>query len=130
MEVHKLANSNVSVIKPKHTNTSKNTGRIDYVKKIHKRRLTAIGVIFALVICVLGFQIINAHQAYSRTVDNIAVSQKKLEKQRATKSSLKVEKAQLSDKSYLEKYIREKYMYSKPGEQVYNLPDSANTFQK
>lgn len=130
MEVHKLANSNVSVIRPKQTNTSKNTGRIDYVRKIHKRRLGAIGIVFVLVICVLGFQIINAHQAYSRTVDNIAVSQKKLDKQQATKSDLKVEKAQLNNKSYLEKYIREKYMYSKPGEQVYNLPDAANTFQK
>ncbi|MFC6322787.1 FtsB family cell division protein [Companilactobacillus baiquanensis] len=130
MEVHKLANSNVSVIKPKRTNPSNDNRRIDYVKKIHKRRLTAIGIAFALVICVLGFQIFNAHQAYSKTVGNIEVSQKKLDKQRATKSDLKVEKAQLNNKSYLEKYIREKYMYSKPGEQVYNLPDATNTFQK
>ncbi|MFD1417356.1 FtsB family cell division protein [Companilactobacillus keshanensis] len=130
MEVHKLANSNVSVLKPKQINNSKNTGRSSYVQKIHRRRLAAIGIVFALVICVLGFQIISAHQAYSKTVGNIEVSQAKLSKQKATKHDLKIEKSQLNNKSYLEKYIREKYMYSKPGEQIYNLPDSANTFQK
>ncbi|WP_125587956.1 FtsB family cell division protein [Companilactobacillus jidongensis] len=130
MEVRKLANSNVSVLEPKQQKTSTKPGRSDFEKKVHKRRLVAIGVMFAIVLFTLGFQIISAHMTYTSTAQSIEVSQKKLNKQKATQSDLKVEINQLKDKNYLERYIREKYMYSKPGELVYNLPDNVNAIQK
>jgi Septum formation initiator len=129
MEVHKIANSNVSVLKPIQK-SKMSASRKNYIRKIHKRRLTFIGIAFAIVISILGFQLISAHRAYSETTNNIEISRQKLDKQQAVQGNLKVEKSQLKNTSYLEKYIREKYMYSKPGEQIYNLPDDANTIQK
>jgi len=130
MEVRKLANSNVSVIEPKQKKTSTQPGRHNYEMKVHRRRLAAIGVLFAIVLFVLGSQIVKARMTYSSTQQSIAVSQEKLNKQKAVQSDLKVEINQLKDTNYLEKFIREKYMYSKPGELIYNLPDSVNKIQK
>ncbi|WP_125567098.1 FtsB family cell division protein [Companilactobacillus insicii] len=130
MEVRKLANSNVSVLEPKQKKTSTKPSRSNFEKKVHKRRLVTIGVLFAIVLLILGSQIVSAHMTYTSTAQKIEVNQKKLSKQKATQSDLKVEINQLKDKNYLEKYIREKYMYSKPGELVYNLPDSVNAIQK
>lgn len=130
MEVRKLANSNVSVLEPKQQKTSTKPSRSNFEKKVHKRRLVALGVLFAIVLLTLGSQIISAHMTYTSTAQKIEVNQKKLNKQKATQSDLKVEINQLQNKNYLEKYIREKYMYSKPGELIYNLPDNVNAIQK
>ncbi|APX71206.1 septum formation initiator family protein [Companilactobacillus allii] len=130
MEVHKLANSNVSVLEPKSKKTSMQPGRSKYERKIHKHRLVAIGIVFAIVLLGLGSQIVKANMTYSSTQQSITVNKKKLSKQKAAQSDLKIEINQLQDTNYLKKYVREKYMYSKPGELVYNLPDSVNEIQK
>jgi len=126
MEVRKL-NSNVSVLQPKQSNSSPKPGRDNYVKKIHRRRIVVIGVIFAVIVLVFGVQIVSAHNTYNNTMGQIEISKVKLAKQKSTQSDLKLEVNQLHNTSYLEKYIREKYMYSKPGEQIYNLPDDVKT---
>lgn len=131
MEVRNVANSNVSVIKPKQDSiTSKNKARTDYVTKVHQRRLIFIGALFAIVILVMGSQILLSQRAYSQTNQEVVVKQKKLKQQKATEKNLNVQLNQLQDKNYLEKYVRDKYMYTKPGEQVYNLPVNDTAVQK
>lgn len=125
MEVRKL-NSNVSVLQPKQ-NQSPKPGHNNYAKKVHRRRMAMIGIVFAIILVVFGVQIFNAHRTYANTVEQIEVSKQKLSKQKSTQRDLKLEVSQLNDTNYLEKYIREKYMYSKPGEQIYNLPDDVKT---
>lgn len=125
MEVRKL-NSNVSVLQPKKSQTP-NPSHRNHVKKVHRRRMAMIGIIFAIILVVFGVQIFNAHRTYANTMEQIEVSKQKLDKQKSTQRDLKLEVAQLHDTNYLEKYIREKYMYSKPGEQIYNLPDDVQT---
>jgi len=126
MEVRKL-NSNVSVIQPKQSQPSPKSGRESYVKKVHRRRILMIGIIFAVIVIVFGVQIISAHNTYTSTIGQIEISKQKLAKQKSTQNDLKLEVSQLHDTNYLEKYIREKYMYSKPGELIYNLPDDVQT---
>jgi len=126
MEVRKL-NSNVSVLQPKQSQPAPKPGRKSYAKKVHRRRIIMIGVIFAVIVIVFGVQIIGAHNTYTSTMGQIEVSKEKLAKQKSTQNDLKLEVSQLNDTNYLEKYIREKYMYSKPGEQIYNLPDDVKT---
>ncbi|MCV3763660.1 septum formation initiator family protein [Companilactobacillus farciminis] len=124
MEVRKL-NSNVSVLQPKKSQTPNH--RKNYVKKVHRRRILVIGIIFVIILTVFGVQIFNAHRTYTNTMEQIEVSKQKLDKQKSTQQDLKLEVSQLHNTNYLEKYIREKYMYSKPGEQIYNLPDDVKT---
>ncbi|PMD68103.1 FtsB family cell division protein [Companilactobacillus nuruki] len=125
MEVRKL-NSNVSVLQPK-KKQSPNHNHNNHAKKVHRRRIMMIGIIFVVILAVFGVQIFNSHRTYANTVQQIEISKQKLAKQKSMQSDLKLEVSQLHDTNYLEKYIREKYMYSKPGEQVYNLPDDAKT---
>lgn len=124
MEVRKL-NSNVSVLQPKKSQTPNHHS--NHAKKVHRRRILLIGIIFVIVLTVFGVQIFNAHRTYTNTMEQIEVSKQKLSKQKSTQQDLKLEVSQLHDTNYLEKYIREKYMYSKPGEQIYNLPDDVKT---
>ncbi|WP_119325769.1 septum formation initiator family protein [Companilactobacillus musae] len=125
MEVRKL-NSNVSVLQPKKSQTP-NPNHNNHKKVVHRRRMAMIGIIFAIILVVFGVQIFNAHRTYANTMEQIEVSKQKLDKQKSTQRDLKLEVNQLHDTNYLEKYIREKYMYSKPGEQIYNLPDDVKT---
>ncbi|KRK92341.1 FtsB family cell division protein [Companilactobacillus futsaii] len=124
MEVRKL-NSNVSVLQPKKSQTPNH--RKGYANKVHRRRILMIGIIFVIVLTVFGVQIFNAHRTYTNTMEQIEVSKQKLDKQKSIQRDLKLEVNQLHNTNYLEKYIREKYMYSKPGEQIYNLPDDVKT---
>ncbi|KRN97934.1 FtsB family cell division protein [Companilactobacillus kimchiensis] len=125
MEVHKL-NSNVSVLQPKKPQ-SKKPDPNRHIKVVHRRRILMIGIIFVIILVVFGVQIFNSHRTYTNTMEQIEISNRKLDKQKSTQKDLKLEVNQLHDTNYLEKYIREKYMYSKPGEQIYNLPDDVKT---
>lgn len=122
MEIRNTANSNVSVLTPKRDSIAKtNQNESDYVAKVHQRRLILLGALFAIVILFFGSQIILSQRTYSQTNAQVEQSEQKLKKQKATEKDLKVQLNQLQDTNYLEKFIRDKYMYSKPGEQVYNL---------
>ncbi|WP_048704114.1 FtsB family cell division protein [Companilactobacillus ginsenosidimutans] len=131
MELRNIANSNVSVLRPKRDSVSEaNEKQSDYAAKVHQRRLIFIGALFAIVILLFGSQIILSQRQYSQTNQEVVVGQKKLDKQKATQKDLKIQLNQLQDTNYLEKYVRDKYMYTKPGEQVYNLPVNDTAVQK
>ncbi|APU70741.1 hypothetical protein LCR01_02180 [Companilactobacillus crustorum] len=125
MEIRKL-NSNVSVLQPKKSQTP-DPNHKNHRKVVHRRRIAMIGIIFVIILVVFGVQIFNAHRTYANTLGQIEVSEQKLGKEKSSQQDLKLEVSQLHDTNYLEKYIREKYMFSKKGEQVYNLPDDVKT---
>ncbi len=131
MELKDITNSNVSVLSPKQDSVSTaNKRQSDYVTKVHQRRLIFIGALFAIVILFFGSQIILSQRQYAQTNAQVEQGQTKLQNQKATEKDLKIQLNQLQDTTYLEKYVRDKYMYTKPGEQVYNLPVNDTVVQK
>ena len=131
MELKDITNSNVSVLSPKQDSVSTaNKRQSDYDTKVHQRRLIFIGALFAIVILFFGSQIILSQRQYAQTNAQVEQGQTKLQNQKATEKDLKIQLNQLQDTTYLEKYVRDKYMYTKPGEQVYNLPVNDTVVQK
>ncbi|MFD1472608.1 FtsB family cell division protein [Companilactobacillus mishanensis] len=131
MEIRKTAHPNISVLRPRQDGVAKaNRTQSDYVAKVHQRRLILIGALFAIVILIFGSQILLSQRTYSQTNNQIEIGQQKLQKQKATEKDLNIQIGQLQNTNYLEKYVRDKYMYSKPGEQVYNLPINDTSVQK
>lgn len=131
MELRNVRGSNVSLLSDKRDTASKTSKiRSNYEAKVHQRRLIVIGAFFAIVIMLFGSQILLSQRANSQINQQVELSQKKLQKQKATEKDLKVQLNQLQDTNYLEKYVRDKYMYTKPGEQVYNLPVNDTAVQK
>lgn len=55
------------------------------------------------------------------------VVEKNLQSSKKQARELNRQIEQLKDKDYLQKYIREKYYYAKDNEQLYNLPQEAQT---
>ncbi|WP_125770984.1 FtsB family cell division protein [Companilactobacillus furfuricola] len=131
MELRNSANSKISLLSDKRDSVSSAENvQSNYETKVHQRRLIFIGALFAIVILVFGTQILLSQRAYSQTNQQVELNQEKLKKQQSTQKDLKVQLNQLQDTTYLEKYIRDKYMYTKPGEQVYNLPVNDTGVQK
>lgn len=131
MELRNSANSKISLLSDKRDSVSSAENvQSNYETKVHQRRLIFIGALFAIVILVFGTQILVSQRAYSQTNQQVELNQEKLKKQQSTQKDLKVQLNQLQDTTYLEKYIRDKYMYTKPGEQVYNLPVNDTDVQK
>lgn len=131
MELRNSANSKISLLSDKRDSVSSAENvQSNYETKVHQRRLIFIGALFAIVILVFGTQILVSQRAYSQTNQQVELNQEKLKKQQSNQKDLKVQLNQLQDTTYLEKYIRDKYMYTKPGEQVYNLPVNDTDVQK
>lgn len=95
------------------------------LNKARRQRRNRILVIFGLLI---GFLIVQISMTNFRTSQiNADVKQSKLELEKAEvqNKELKSNVKLLNDDTYVGKLIRYKYYYTKPGEQVYNLPDSS-----
>ncbi|WP_099975231.1 MULTISPECIES: FtsB family cell division protein [Lactobacillaceae] len=127
MEVRRIKGSAFSVISAKSQVNKQISDRQSYVRSVHKRRLIVIGIVFAIICLYFGSQIISSHATYTKTNESISKTSDNLRSQRETNKDLKIEVKQLNNKSYLEKYIRDKYMYTKDGELVYNLPEDATS---
>lgn len=93
-----------------------------YVKRVHKRRLWALGIVAVLVVLICGVQIFQTHHSLAKIKEATATKEKTLKKAKATESDLKIQVKQLHDNDYLAKYIRYKYYYSKDGETIFSLP--------
>lgn len=98
--------------------------RFDYVKKIHKRRLTIVGIVLLVILVFFGFQFIKIHHNIATSQTLIQQNQANLNKEKAKNESLNLEIKQLKDPLYVQKYIRSKYFYSKDNETIYNLPSN------
>lgn len=89
-----------------------------------KRALMIIGI-FSLFAIVFAVQIVRAKVNYADVNVQITRQEKKYQHQKATNKVLHAKVAQLNDKSYVEKIIRDRYYYTKPGETVYSFPNQA-----
>ncbi|WP_283679348.1 septum formation initiator family protein [Lentilactobacillus sp. Marseille-Q4993] len=98
-----------------------------FVNLSRRRRRRAIGLISVIVaftfICAV--QIIQAKANLMQVNGQIENRQANLRQQKAKNKELTVKVDQLNDKSYVEKLIRQRYYYTKPGETVYSFPDKS-----
>ena len=92
------------------------------LKRIHRKRLLGISLIFLAAFSFLAFRIIKTQHSTADVVQQSNVAQKKLKQVTTQHKNLKQQVKQLNNDDYLQKLIREKYYYSKSGETIYNLP--------
>lgn len=101
-----------------------NTQRERYFRKVRARRRKLIRlvttVILAVCLLTIGYRVVQ-YQIIKQQIAEVNV-----QKIKATNDNknLKSQVTALHDPVYLQQLIREKYMYTKQGEQVYNLPAS------
>lgn len=96
--------------------------KMRYHQVVHLRRRV---VLVAVMVVVTIFAMVNYHTQYVKyeaASQILETAKSNLDKANKTNANLKQEVKDLGDNSYLEKLIREKYMYSKDGEVVFNLP--------
>lgn len=92
-----------------------------------RRRLTVFFTVAALIFIVMGLQIFSEYQ-HLNELKEIKVTTQAESKEVDTKvKNLKQDVALLKDDDYVAKLARSVYYYSKDGELVFVLPDSANT---
>ena len=90
--------------------------------RVHDRRRWFFGVLSAIVVIIM---MVLFHQKYvlsETATKNLVTTQKQLKQAKAQQRDLKQQRRDLKDNSYLEKVVRDKYMYTKKGEIVFNLP--------
>lgn len=92
--------------------------------QINKRK-TYILIIFVIVAAIFSFSYIrNLIALHNVRKENYETVQK-LKRERKQNKRLKQEEKQLHNSDYLGQLIRAKYLYSKNGELIYNLPNDS-----
>ncbi|TPR17584.1 septum formation initiator family protein [Apilactobacillus timberlakei] len=92
------------------------------ILRTRKKRAFILISIFLVVALVLVYQIITTKNESSRVENKTNNTQVVLQNNKDNNKKLKQNVKQLYNNDYLEKLIRQKYYYSKPGETVYGLP--------
>ncbi|MCI1891968.1 MAG: septum formation initiator family protein [Schleiferilactobacillus perolens] len=95
---------------------------VENIRAVHRHRILALVAALVLLLGLFGFNIYRAASAQVEVQSNIRRSRKEMAVVRAQNLKLKTNVQQLNDPNYLEKYIREKYYFSKPGEIIFSLP--------
>ncbi len=65
----------------------------------------------------------NGMRDYTTISAQVTSADKTLDSTKAEGKKLKQQKSDLNNKDYLQKYVREKLMYTKSGELVFSLPN-------
>ncbi len=98
-----------------------------HFEKKHRRKMKIL-LFFAICLTLLCSGQIVKNQLHTRRINAQAqVAQQKLQDQTKQSQGLKLQVKQLKDPAYLQKYIRERYYYSKNHEIIYNLPTDSST---
>lgn len=101
-----------------------NMKRDRYITAVHARRRKIIrlvtGIILMICLVTMGYRVVQ-YQIIKQQIAEITITEKKT---KAESKGLKQQVTALNDPTYLQQLIREKYMYTKQGEQVYNLPNN------
>ncbi len=92
-------------------------------KEVHRVRRNRIIAVFAVLFVILGFQIGYAHAQTNRINEQVQTSKQSLSKINDQKSALTAKRDDLKDPDYVAKLVRFKFLYSKPNEKVYNIPE-------
>lgn len=93
------------------------------IKLIHRRRRNTIMAFFAIIFVILGIQMAIKVAQVHRLNDQVEASKQNLVKVEAREKKLTVQRDNLEDPDYVAKFIRNKFMYSKSNEKIYNLPN-------
>lgn len=100
--------------------------RAKYERRVYKRRhhraVIVMAVAVVLGVLAIGLQVPKLHEAQA----SVRQQQKVLAKVKKENAQLKQEKQNLKDDDYVEKLIRQRYMYTKNGETVFNITDSSS----
>lgn len=92
-------------------------------QKVHQIRRIIGWFITAVFLVILSSVCLSHWKSYRTTAAELVRSKQTLQKNKAESKELKEEVKNLHSDTYLQKYIRDKYMYTKDGELVFNLPD-------
>ncbi len=95
------------------------------LSKRRKRRIVFILAVFMFFACIFAVQIIRAKANLSSINTQLVKDHQTYQRSKMDNQNLNYQVQQLSNKSYVEKVIRDRYYYTKPGETVYSFPDSA-----
>lgn len=94
------------------------------VKEVHRVRRNRILAIFAVVFLIFGIQLIMVHVQTNKINAQAVTTNKQLTKLKRSNKNLEDQATNLRDPDYLSKMIRYKFYYSKPGETIYNIPET------
>lgn len=84
-------------------------------------KLSIFGV-FSFFALIFAFQIISAHASVNKINAQIQSKSASINVQKNRTTELNQKVKQLNDRDYVEKIIRDKYYFTKPGETVYSFP--------
>ncbi|MBS0950446.1 septum formation initiator family protein [Weissella minor] len=96
---------------------------LEHHNKVHRRRRIVCGVMLLLITIMCAWQYQTRYVRYSAAVQSTQKEQKSLDAAKETNAKLKQTKKDLKNDDYLSKVARDRYLYSKEGEVVFNLPD-------
>ncbi|BDR60934.1 septation inhibitor protein [Lactobacillus xylocopicola] len=95
-------------------------------KEVHRVRRNRIIAGFALLFIFLGCQIVYAQRQTNQINEQVQASKQSLKQINDQKRTLSAKRDDLKDPDYVAKLVRSKFLYSKPNEVVYNLPEGKN----
>lgn len=92
-------------------------------KEVHRVRRNRIIAAFLVLFAFLGIQLAVTHAQTNRINEQVQTSKKSLKRINNQKKILLAKRDDLKDPDYVAKLVRFKFLYSKPNETVYNLPE-------
>lgn len=104
------------------------TGATNPYIRARKHRFYFIMGVFLFFVGIFGFQIVHAKVTLGNVNQQIATTNSKLKDVKESNSDLKNRVKQMNNTEYLQKLVRSKYLYSRNGETVYNLPSDRTEF--
>ena len=95
-------------------------------KEVHRVRRNRIIAVFVAIFAFLGVQIGVTHAQTENINSQVQTSKRALKKINNQKQVLITKRNDLKDPDYVAKLVRFKFLYSKPNETIYNLPEGKN----
>lgn len=92
-------------------------------KEVHRVRRNRIIAAFLVLFAFLSIQLAVTHAQTNRINEQVQTSKKSLKQINNQKKILLAKRDDLKDPDYVAKLVRFKFLYSKPNETVYNLPE-------
>lgn len=92
------------------------------ILRSRKKRAIILLSFFLIVILFMSFKIVSTKLQAQKVANDQVRTHQQLKSTQVDNKKLKQNIKQLHDNDYIQKVIREKYYYTKPGETVYSLP--------
>lgn len=111
-KVHQLNNSYTKIKQSRHQE----------ILRSRKKRAIILLSFFLVVILFMSFKIVSTKLQAQKVSNDQVRTHQQLKSTQVDNKKLKQNIKQLHNNDYIQKVIREKYYYTKPGETVYSLP--------